>query len=1413
MAKKSTLIFVFLFVVVFVLLGLLFRAAKAEAAGTVTGTVLLPNGTPAGAGINVVVNRDAWPKITGADGIGTTIANGSFSVSVNAGTGYKVWAIAPSVSGSGTFYGNSSSAQVDVTEGGTVSAGNLSLTNLQFYGQITYPNGSGVSSGSLVEVHTPAGDVLVRDELDSNGKYSIGGLPAGSNYSWEIQLDPSVTGYTKPQGQDVTVTDGMTALEINATLIAAPKHITGVVSHSDGTPVSGASVQACPDKNPNLSCVGDHTQADGSYHLYLSSGTWHLTMGPDYNDSSADWVYFGFPETVTFSGDAAETLTKNFIVTPANARIQGTIKLADGSATLNTDVQCYTAVGRGSIRKTGAGGVFSFLLPAGSYRCTFFSLDEDGRNQVFPEIKTTLLSGVTRDLGVIQGKARTSHITGRAHLSTGEGAPGTDIVLWQKDGVGKQRIVAGDNGTYDALVVPGKWVVGVENGHSYYLYDDLKEVEITADFQTVSGIDIQVARNEANVVGTLKDEAGNVVTNQGGAVYIRDAQGNYKFTGSVNANGSYNFAVPTEMLGGNGATVYLGWQPEPNADYSFLAEKSATLVQKGAPKAGSFMFEDVAVDVEVKRDDKTISGGFVDQYGNSVSPDFAMKVMASDGRGNVRVSDVTNGSYSFNVSEGTWNITYKIIDENTGYINPVNKYTSAEVNPTDTNVTKHVAVLKADATISGTLKDKEGVAVPYTSVYATNHKAIKGTDKDLIKVEGYTDGNGSYTLNVVGDETYQVGAGESTSISSDAINPDYKESKPQRGGSVTADLQYQESDALISGQVTKGGRAVSSGFVQAWSDEGAQATAEIDLTGRYEIKVTKNDHWHIRAAEIDGQSLYVSSTSDKTLSGSETVNLSLSKSEFTVPAPEVRIFDANDPISVTLSDGTTITAPDKAFDSEGEITLTVSPKIDITSQDSSKPLSLGYDMKVKDSDGKEIISFLKPVSISFHYTNNQLDELGIDDDELETSYLDEVNNLLKSTGFAAANPQTNNITVYSDHFTVFGLTSPYAKGKVSKKASIILTPKKANSKVIAYNQKGKKVFSFKPYGKNFFGEFKVIAADTTGDKKTEVITATGQNLKPYVRIYRIKTTKKGKKKPKYLTSFYAYSRKFKGGVNLAAADFDRDKKYEIVVAPQSGRRQVKIYKYNSKKKKFSLFKKIKAYGKKFKGGINLAIGDVNNDGKNDLIVSPRSYATKKTKVKVYIYNANQKKFQLLKSFHPYPKKFKGGIKVEVGDVNGDQQKELVVVPSMYFSPLMKIYQYSTTKKKMKLQGKFYVFKKNYKNGVNLALGDVNNDGKDEMVVWANSLYKPVVRVLSYKNKKKIEKKTFRVYKKTYKDGIELELADVNDDGLKEIVVAPKSGAAKVKIYRASGKKVKLLKSFYGFPKSYRNGVNLASGVF
>jgi hypothetical protein len=1410
MSKNSGRIFVFLCAAVFIFLGLFFNVVKVKAAGTVTGSVKNPNGSSAGAGITVVINKTTWPQINGAQASGTTDASGNFSISMNQDNNLRAWVVADS----DTSFGNSSSSTVfNLADGETKNVGNLTLTALQFYGRITYPDGSGVSSGSRIEVHTFAGNVFIADELDADGKYSIGGLPAGSNYAWEIQIDSSITYFTKPQGQIVTVTEGMAAQEINASLISAPKHITGQILRQDSTPVDGASVQACPDKNPNLSCVGDHTDAGGSYNLYLSPGAWQITVGPDLGDSSADWVYFGFPETIEFSGEAQETLTKNFTVTPADARITGTVLLAGGTPTLNTDVQCYSAAGRGSVRKTKANGVFSYLLPAGSYRCTFFSLDENGRDQIFTPIKTTLFSGQTVNIGTVQGKERTSHITGRAYLSSGEGVSGVDIVLWQTDGVGKQRVVSGNGGSYDALVTPGKWIVGVENGHSFYFYDDLKEVEVSADNQMVLGVDIRVAQNEATVRGTLRDEAGSVVANQGGAVYIRNEEGNYKFTGQVAQDGSYNFVVPTEMLGGHNAKVYLGWSSLVNADYSFLSEKTTNLVERGkGQNVGKQRFEDVAVDVQVRRDTKTISGGFVDQNGAAVSPNFKMKVMGSDGRGNVRVVDVSNGSYSMAVSEGLWNLTYEILEEGTGYINPVNKLQEAEVNADDVNVSKNIVILKTDAVISGTLLDSDGAAVPHATVYASNHKAVEETSRDLIKVEGETDGQGNYSLSVAGGETYKVGAGSQVGATSQIVNPKFKEAEPKSGDSIETDLQYQESNSKISGQVTKEGKAVSDGFVQAWSDEGGSATAEIGADGRYEINVTKNDHWHLRAAQIDSQFLYVSLTSDKVPSGnSETVNLSLLKSEFKVAAPEVKIFQADEPISLTLSDGTTITAPDKAFDTEGEITLTISPKIDIAFQDFSKPLSLGYDIKAKDSDGKEIISFLKPVSISFRYTDRQLEEFGIDEEQLETNYFDEVNNIFKTTGFATLSLQTNSVTVYTDHFTSFSLASPYAKGRVSKKASIIVTPKNFSSKVAVYNNKGEKIFSFVPYTLNYRGEFETAVGDVNGNKKKEIIIAPGKGMKSYVRVFRV--IGKKKKKVKHLSSFYAFGKNFEKGVNLAVTDFDRDKKAEIIVAPAQGKKPVKIYKYDSKKKKFTLFKKIKPYGKNFKGGVNLAVGDVNNDGKEDLVVAPASSATKRTKVKVYIYNANKNKFQKLANFRPYSKKFRSGINLAIGDVNGDKQKELIIVPNLHFKPLMKVYQYSLAKKEMNLLAKYYVFKKSYKNGVNLELGDVNGDGKDEMIVAPNEGYKPQVRVLSYQSKKKFRAKNFRAYKKTYQKGVELDLADVNDNGLEEIVVAPQKGVARVKIYKASGKKAKLLKKFLGFPKSYQSGVNLASGIF
>src|SRR6185503_10055998 len=85
-----------------------------------------------------------------------------------------------------------------------------------------------------------------------------------------------------------------------------------------------------------------------------------------------------------------------------------------------------------------------------------------------------------------------------------------------------------------------------------------------------------------------------------------------------------------------------------------------------------------------------------------------------------------------------------------------------------------------------------------------------------------------------------------------------------------------------------------------------------------------------------------------------------------------------------------------------------------------------------------------------------------------------------------------------------------------------------------------------------------------------------------------------------------------------------------------------------------------AYQKNFLGGVRVAVGDVNGDGFDDVIVGAGAGGL--GHVKVFDGRRLGRTNALLMSFDAYPGSFRGGIFVAAGDVNGDGKADIIVAP-------------------------------------------------------------------------------------------------------------------------------------------------------
>lgn len=209
----------------------------------------------------------------------------------------------------------------------------------------------------------------------------------------------------------------------------------------------------------------------------------------------------------------------------------------------------------------------------------------------------------------------------------------------------------------------------------------------------------------------------------------------------------------------------------------------------------------------------------------------------------------------------------------------------------------------------------------------------------------------------------------------------------------------------------------------------------------------------------------------------------------------------------------------------------------------------------------------------------------------------------------------------------------------------LLTLVNGQGVIAIYDSKGIKKTSFAPYGDAFKGSISFAVGDLNGDKIKEVITGREDSGDSQIKVFAAtgKTINSG---------FFAFGKNSRGGVSVAAGDINRDGKDEIIAGSGAGiNPSVKIFKLSGKE-----LGGFRAYGSNLHARVNVAAGDVNNDGQAEIITSPGAGAGPN----VRIYSKDGK---MLFQFFAFDKSVKTGIKVMVGDTNNDKANEILVSTS------------------------------------------------------------------------------------------------------------------------------------------------------
>ncbi|MDQ7815062.1 MAG: putative glycoside hydrolase [Patescibacteria group bacterium] len=229
--------------------------------------------------------------------------------------------------------------------------------------------------------------------------------------------------------------------------------------------------------------------------------------------------------------------------------------------------------------------------------------------------------------------------------------------------------------------------------------------------------------------------------------------------------------------------------------------------------------------------------------------------------------------------------------------------------------------------------------------------------------------------------------------------------------------------------------------------------------------------------------------------------------------------------------------------------------------------------------------------------------------------------------------------------------------------------------------------------------------------------------------------------------FFAQRGDEQGGATLHIADLDRDGLDDVVSALKGtitvsfgGTRKPVVF---------------RPFGSAYSGTLYLAVGNANRDTALEIVIGREG---KPPETRIFAWNGKE-----LVRWSAYMPLFGGGVRVAMGDLDGDGMREVITAAGPGGGPHIRIWK--TDGKPW--GGSFFAFNPNDAGGASVASGDVDGDGKDEVVVGSGRGAKPRVRIFDARGNLKRE---IDLGEQQTANGIDVGAADLNGDGIDEILV-------------------------------------------
>jgi hypothetical protein len=325
-------------------------------------------------------------------------------------------------------------------------------------------------------------------------------------------------------------------------------------------------------------------------------------------------------------------------------------------------------------------------------------------------------------------------------------------------------------------------------------------------------------------------------------------------------------------------------------------------------------------------------------------------------------------------------------------------------------------------------------------------------------------------------------------------------------------------------------------------------------------------------------------------------------------------------------------------------------------------------------------------------------------------------------------------------------------------------------------------------------------------------------------------------------AFNAYELSFRGGVRVAVADINGDGVPDIITAPggvkvtlvnvngalmpsfdvSAGRTpEIKVFSGANG----SVIDDFVAYTPTFRAGLYVAVADVNGDGKPDIVSAPDATGQSgNTQVSVFFNGSLKNTGAVLapdRQFNAYDPGFGGGVRLAASDLNGDGFADMIVAPGIWSGPDVRVFDGKTLTNSSAASkiGEFLAYDPHYFGGVFVSTGDVNGDGRPDIITGTNGNGGPEVKAFSGANVLSSPTPTiiddFFAYDPAFNGGARVAVLDVNGDGKADIITgAGPGGGPHVRIFDgATGLQLQggAMDSFMAFDVLFSGGVFVGAG--